>query len=421
VILIGKLRGLAGKVTAPLLSQGVTAGTSLLLQIVAARALGLAGYGAFALCLALLVSATALYSAFVGDSIAVLDRHQPDTRAALVTSALAGLVLVFSVGIVVLLLVGGGTLLTALVYAAMLVLWLLEETFRRLFMARLEFWKLVGNDVTYLVATVAALFVLYAVAGTITLAVLFAAMGLGALAAVVAGFLASPASELRRLAPGVAGMRAVASFAAWRSAQGALRPTALLFSRTLVANLASLTAVGVLEAGRLVVAPLQVVINGAGSFLLSSFAANERAGGSRDFAKSAVLLLTGGTVLCGLPLAVFAHPLGTLMTGEPVDPMLVLGWTAYLAVWAAGLPYVTEVVARKLSRAVFVVRLVDSAIGLALVLLVLLLGAGIALTPWMMAIGGLYSVWRLRSLAVRTRNTPAPGGALSADNADHLC
>lgn len=406
----GRLRRLAGRVTAPVLSQAVTAGTSLLLQVIAARSLGLPGYGAFALCLAVLVSMTALFSAYVGDSIAVLDRRDPRVRAAVLTSMLFGFLLAMVVGLLLPPLLGRGDGLTAPVFAAMLVAWLAEETLRRLFMARLEFWKLLGNDVTYLVVTVLALLALYLATGTVTLTLLFAAMGLGALVAVLAAVCALPGAELRGLRPGWAGMGRVASFAAWRSAQGTLRPAALLGSRALVGGASGLGAVGLLEAGRLVVAPLQVVINGAGSFLLSSFADRRRRGGGAvgEASRNAAVALGGVTLLIGGLLAVFAGPLGALLTGAPVSPLLVLGWAVYLAVWALGLPYVTEVVTYQLSRAVFLVRLVDSVLGLALVGGALLAGAGVTAVPWLMAVGGLYSAWRLRALAIRTRARPAP-------------
>lgn len=401
----GALRGLLGKVGAPVISQGLNAGTSLMLQVIAARALGLLEYGVFALLLSLLVSATALFTGYVGDSLAVLDRHAPPIRAALANSALILWVATFAVGFTWVLLVRHGQWTTAFVYAAMLVAWLMEETFRRLLIARLEFWKLVANDLTYLIGTVVALGSWYLVAGKVTLTMLFAAMAVGALAAVTVGFAQVPRDEVSRLRRARAAMREVATFAGWRSLQAALRPTALLLSRLLVANLVSLTAVGILEAGRLVIAPLQVIINGAGSFLLAGFAAGEKRGdGSTSrLATRAAYLLTAVTVFGGGAMALFAGPLGTLMTKAPVDPWLLLGWVAYLGVWAAGLPYVTEVVARKLSRAVFMTRFVDSVAGLGLAWAALLAGLSLNLVPWLMAVGGVYSLWRLRALALRTR------------------
>ncbi len=404
---------MAGKLGAPVISQGLTAGTSLLLQVVAARMLGLTEYGAFAVFLAVLVSATALYTGYVGDSLAVLDRRERHTRAALSTSALIALGLSLVIGIGSSLVLRPDEPVVALLYPVMLIGWLVEETFRRLLIARQEFWRLVVNDFAYLLGTFVALGAWYLSARTVTLPMIFGAMGVGTVAAIVTGFGQLPRAELRRLRPGLAGMREVASFAGWRSMHATLRPAALLASRLLVANLVSLTAVGLLEAGRLVIAPLQVVVNGAGSFLLAGFAAGERNGG-RDAGKTAgraAWLLAGVTLVGGAGLALFAGPLGSLLAGQQVDRLLVLGWVIYLGVWAAGLPYVTEVTARKLSRSVFWVRLADSAAGLVLVLAALLAGAPVTAVPWLMAAGGLYSVLRLRALAVRTRKL-APGPAV---------
>ncbi|QWF84190.1 hypothetical protein [Amycolatopsis sp. CA-230715] len=401
------LRGLLGRLGAPVLSQGITAGTSLLLQVLAARALGLAEYGAFAVYLAVLVSATALYTGYVGDSLAVLDRRDPRIRSALSASALIGLALCFAAGLVTSLVLRHGDYVAALLYAVMLVGWLVEETFRRVLIARQEFWKLVWNDTGYLLGTAVALGAWFATGAPVTLPMLFAAMGVGTITAIALGFAQVPPSESRGVRPGFAGLAEVAAFAGWRSLHATLRPAAQLAARVLVANLVSFTAVGMLEAGRLLIAPLQVVVNGAGGFLLAGFAAGERKGrADHGLARRAAVLLTGATVLGGLVLTVFAHPLGTLLTGQPVDPVLLLGWVAYLAVWAVGLPYVTEVVARKLARTVFAVRLVDSVVGLGLAAAALVLGWPVAAVPWLLTVGGVYSAWRLGLIALRTREAP---------------
>ncbi len=190
----------ASKVAAPMLSQGITAGTSLVLQILAARVLGLAEFGSFALLLALLVTAIALYTGWVGDSLAVLDRHEPDTRAGIVTSALGCWVLCFATAFGTALAVRDGELFTALVFAMMVVVRLAAETVRRLLMARLEFWRLVVNDTANLVATVLAL-VPFALAG-FTLQALFLSMAVGAGAAVLLGVAQLPTGELRGCGPG---------------------------------------------------------------------------------------------------------------------------------------------------------------------------------------------------------------------------
>ncbi|MFD8496741.1 hypothetical protein [Amycolatopsis sp. NPDC059657] len=366
--------------------------------MLAARELGLAEYGVFAVFLALLVSATALHAGYVGDSLAVLDRFDLRLRASMVSSALLSFGLCGTAGVVFALALRD--LGTGLVFAGMVVLWLAEETLRRLLIARMEFWKLVWNDVSYLLGTLVALGAWFLRAREVTMPMLFAAMGVGACTAVVVGLAQLPRSELRALRPGWAGMAEVASFAGWRAAQAALRPTALLLARVLVAQLISLAAVGLLEAARLVVAPLQVIINGAGSFLLAGYASGRVQGTRR-----ASLLLTGVTLGGGVVLTLAAGPLGRLMTGAEVDRWLLLGWVVYLATWAAGLPFVTAVVARKRSRAVFLVRVVDSVAGLALAAVALTLDFPLALVPWLMAFGQLYSCLRLYSLAV-TPPTP---------------
>ncbi|SFQ52112.1 Membrane protein involved in the export of O-antigen and teichoic acid [Amycolatopsis arida] len=389
---------LLARVGPPVLSQAITAGTSLLLQVVAAHTLELPEFGAFALFLALLVSASALHTGFVGDGLVVLDRHDPDVRAGLAASAGAGLLLAGAVGIGAALVIGSGDPAVALLYPAMLVLWLVEETVRRLLVARRWFWRLVGNDVAYLVGTALALGAGWAWAGAVSLPLLFAAMAVGAVTAVGVGVLQLPRAELRVPRPRLAALPRVVSFAGWRALQAALRPAALLAARALVANLVSLAAVGVLEAGRLVVAPLQVVVNGVGTFLLSAFAARARSGRTRpDRASRAALLLTAGTAAGGGLLALLAAPLGRLLTGEPAGSWLVLGWVAYLVVWSAGLPYVALAVAARLTRAVFTARAADSLLGVALAAAALALGAPLAAVPWLMAAGGLYSVWRLRA------------------------
>ena len=398
------VRGLVAKAAAPVLSQGITAGASLVLQILAARALGLAEFGAFALLLALLVTASGLYTGGVGDALAVLDRHHPATRAGIAASALACWALCLAVAIGTALVVGEGEPWIAVVFAGMVVLRLVAETARRLLMARLEFWRLVVNDTAHLVATLVAVG-FFAATGPITLLALLASMAIGAGAAVLTGILQLPAEELRRLRPGRAGLAHVMSFAAWRSLQAALRPAALLASRVLVSLFLSLAAVGALEAGRLVVAPLQVVINGAGGFLLSDFVAKERHSPARAYgqARRAARLLLLGTGIGGVALALLSEPLGQLLTGGEVDPLLVLGWVVYLMSWAAGLPYVTEAVARRKAREVFLIRLVDSVLGLALVAAVVVWWDGVAVVPWLMACGGAYSAWRVRRLAIRSR------------------
>ena len=54
---------------------------------------------------------------------------------------------------------------------------------------------------------------------------------------------------------------------------------------------------------------------------------------ARAVTACAASLLVGVTVVGGAVMALFASPLGKLMTGGEVEPLLLLGWVAYLGVW----------------------------------------------------------------------------------------
>ncbi|WP_395104400.1 hypothetical protein [Actinomadura sp. SCN-SB] len=122
--------------------QFVTAGGSLVVQALAARNLGADGFGAYALLLSVLVMITALQTSFVGDTLTVFDRFEPRIRGALLLSVagtvaagtLAGAAVAVGLGVAV------------PVGAALFALWLLNETGRRIFTARGEFWRLAAND-----------------------------------------------------------------------------------------------------------------------------------------------------------------------------------------------------------------------------------------------------------------------------------
>src|SRR5690606_37319355 len=102
----GAVRGLR-RISAPVAAQAVTAATSLGLQILAARGLGLAEFGAFAVLLGLLITASAVYTGYVGDSLAVLDRHDPVVPGALVSSALVTWALAAGAGAVAVIVLRG--------------------------------------------------------------------------------------------------------------------------------------------------------------------------------------------------------------------------------------------------------------------------------------------------------------------------
>jgi len=190
--------------------------------------------------------------------------------------------------------------------------------------------------------------------------------------------------------------------------------------RLLVAATGGLAAVGLLEAGRLILAPVQTVVNSAGSVLLSGGAAARRAGrrASRWTTRASVLLV-GAAVAGGVLGAVFAGPVGNAVIGRPAPVGLVLGWAGFLAVAAATLPYATEVTVHERSRTVFGIRLADSLSAVVLVAVIGALGLGVAWVPWSMAAAGAAWFVVLHRVAIRLRREPAghqprPGVTASA-------
>src|SRR5688500_5243770 len=76
---LADVRGTGGGIAA----QGMAAAASLLLQIVAARSLGAAGYGRFTILVAGLLLLAGLHGGLIGDTRTVLDRSDPVIRDAL--------------------------------------------------------------------------------------------------------------------------------------------------------------------------------------------------------------------------------------------------------------------------------------------------------------------------------------------------
>ncbi len=404
-----------------MLSQGVVAVSGLVLQLVAVQLLGLTGYGAYVLCFGVLVTVTAVFTGFVGDSLTVLDRFDPGVRRALTTAGGMGIAAGAVLDGAVAAAVDGGGAAAGWTFALATVAWLAREVGRRVLMARLAYWHLVLADGVAVVATLGTLAVVLAVDRSTGLTGIFAAMAVGnAVAAVlVTGLL--PRRERAVARPGGAGLRAVAAFAVWRSLQVGLRPATLVVVRLLVAATGGLAAVGLLEAGRLILAPVQTVVNGAGGVLLSGGAAARRAGRAPSgWTRRAAVLLVGASVLGGLVGAVFAGPVGNLLIDRPAPVGLVLGWAGFLAVAAATLPYATEITVHERSRTVFGIRLADSLTAVALVAVLAVLGLGVTWVPWSMAAAG--AVWFvvLYRVALRLRRVtagPQPGPRVPAGSA----
>lgn len=387
---------------AAVLSTAIAAGTSLVLQLVAARELGATGLGRFSLLTSLLITAATVQSGWIGDSLTVLDRFAPATRAALVRSqqvAVAlGLVL-GAAGVVLLRVTGPGV---ALVFGAALALWLLEDTGRRVLMARREFWKAVVNDATYAVVALGTLGISLLVDRTPSLGTLVWSMAIGAGAACVAAAVQLPRHERAAPAAGTpVDMAGLAGFGLWRAAQIGLRPGAQFLMRVVVAGTLSSAALGRLEAGRLLLAPVHVVINGAGLLLLPTYTDRLRRGTfSLPGVRKAMLLLAGLALAVGAVALLAARWLGPLVTGGAfeVPRLAILSWTLLVAAFGAGIPAGSALVAAEQARQTFLVRAADAAIGLVCATGAVALGVP-ELAPAGLAVGATVgALWLLRAL-----------------------
>ncbi len=372
-----------GRAAGAVASQALNAGGSLVLQIAAARVLGAGGFGSFVLLTSALILFTAIYTAFVGDSLTVLDRDDPRIRGALVAAHLGLSTMAALVGYG--LAVGLGVLgpRAAALYGVLVFCWLTEELGRRIFTARLEFWGLTANDAVYVGVTLAGLVALRFVGFRLTLHTVLVAMIGGALAAIVVGYRQLPVSEFRWAALQPGALREVAAFATWRALQAGIRPLVLLIARVLIGAFAGRPTLGRIEAGRLLLAPAQTLVGAAGNVLLPMYVpARVGAAGPADLppaqgrritVRQASTALIWCTFAVGAVAVGFAGPLSRFVVGPHIDvPRLaVVGWAAYTCALALGLPALTALVARRRSRTVFLVRLADAGAGLAVLLLAL--------------------------------------------------
>jgi hypothetical protein len=339
--------------------------------------------------------ATAVSSGLVGDSLTVLDRHDPVVRSALARTAV-GVVGAAAVAGLALAYVGGLEPATACALAVATVAFMAADLARRLLMATLRFWPLVLADGLSLVAAVAVVGTA-AATGSVGLTDLLLALAAGQTTACVIALSCLPAPERARAAYRPGGIRAVLGFGGYRAVQQFIRPTTLNAARWIVLVAAGAAAVGELEAARLLVAPAMLLVQGVGAYLFASYAA-DRTGGLAPLlrrADRAALTLLGGAIGVAV-LAAAALPLlaGTLTPGYELGALAVLGWGAYAASCAAVLPYGSLAAVRGRQAAVLGLRLGDALVSLALVAGALLLfDAPATVTPWLLAggsfVGGL--------------------------------
>ena len=392
--------------------QVTLAAGSFVLQLLVARSLGATGLGVFAMLFGCIVIATAVTSGLVGDSLTVLDRHDPRIRSALAWMGVG------SIGLAACVALAGGSIggldpWTAVAFAAATAAFMGADLMRRLLMACRRFWRLVVVDSLAIVATLAVLAA--ASAGDLRLGHFLAALCVGQSVACVVAWSSLPQRErtLPQLAWG--DPRAVAAFGCWRAAQQFVRPTTLNAARWLVLVVAGQAAVGQLEAARLFVAPALLLVSGVGSFLFSSYAneQDERLEVLLARADRGAGVLLAGTLGMAV-LAVGAAPVfGHLVTDGDFDlaSVAVLGWGVYAASCAVVLPYGSLAAVRGHQARVLGLRLVDSLVGIIAVAVALWWwSAPPGAAPWLLSIGSVVAgvLVRQRLLVPGTRPVAVP-------------
>lgn len=373
--------------SAAIISQGVVAASSLVLQVLALRDLGKPGLANFSiLSNGLIVTAAALHTGWVGDSLVILDRHEPTIRRALfrasAVSAVASLLFGF---------VGGAAFAqldvgSASLFGVALCLWLVEETGRRVMMARHEFVHLVVNDVVFAVGSLGVTFLVRGT-GRLTMDWLIASLAIGSVMSIVAAVVQLPREELRRPTPGPAAMRELAAFSTWRSGQLTMRPLGMLLSRIAVATLVSRSALGLLEAGRLLIAPMLTAANGFGGFSLPFFTRRRDEGRLTMSLVYRFAAVSAAGAALYFPVGLLLEPvISSLSDGIDIPTTLILTWCVYSVAYSANVPIVNALTSLRHSRTVFWGRCVDSVIIVVLSAVAVEVG-GVELVPLAMTVG----------------------------------
>lgn len=388
-----------GPAVAALGAQVTLAAGSFLVQAVAARELGASGFGTFAILFGAVVMATAVSSGLVGDSLTVLERGRPEVHAALWRVG-GSTVTVAAVTAAVLATAAGQPLGRSLVFAVVVAAFMVGDLGRRVLMAQLRFWRLAAVD---LAAATVGISVALGASLLRSPTVEHYLLAVLATQVVTITLVALAVPRPARVRPGVGWgeWRRVVAYGSWRAAQQFVRPTALNLTRWVVLLAAGQAAVGELEAARLLVAPAMLLVQGLGSYLFSSYAADRAAGTAallRRADRGAVVMLLGA-LLVGALVAGTLPVTGDLLTDGryPLTVLAVLGWSSYAASCAAVLPFGSLAAVGGRQRLVLGVRLLDSTASVALVALVVLgLGADADWAPWLLSCGSFAGGWLLR-------------------------
>ena len=357
---------LARRPLGAIVSQLIVAGSSLLLSLIALRELGASGLGVFSLLLGVLITVNSVQTGWIGDSLTVLDRFDPGIRRALFQSQWAAVGLIALVTYAIALQIDGVDGTAAALFALASVAWSLEETCRRILIARREFWGLVANDSSFAVGSLGLVAAVIASGNDVTIETMILSLLAGGIVAIGLAVVQLPRIELLRGPVEPSRMRELASFAGWRAVQVGLRPGTMAVVRAVVAATAGFAALGELEAARLLIAPVLTIVNGAGVYLLPTYANQvRRRAPFRPTIRRAMVVVGALAGTYGV-LAVLLRDLlvGLLTNGDTVvSTGAVVSWITFSVAFGLGVPAGSAMVALGRSRRTFAIRAVDAAIG----------------------------------------------------------
>lgn len=314
-----------------LIGQAANALANVAVSIAAARSLEPTNYGRFVLIYGLIILATSLQTAFVGDYIVVTGPDRINVNALMfwqhLLSAACGIGAALASGLVT----QSTEPWTMICVAAATALWLHEEYGRRTLMASGRFLAQALNDAVYGTASISFI-VVFAHLDTLNLATCVLSIAAGSFCAVLVAHLQlAPTVRLTRIGkPTPEGIWAVAKYGSWRSAQAGLGSLAQFLLRLIISSALGLAAVGTVEAARILVSPLATLFAGLSNVLLLAYARAERDGRRvrRGTATQLVVSLAMLTLLYGALLVTFATPLSTLLFGTHLvaDQLSVVSW-----------------------------------------------------------------------------------------------
>jgi hypothetical protein len=263
------------------------------------------------------------------------------------------------------------------------------------------------NDVIYAAGAFVGLVFLRQMVGSYSVTLVVGAMAIGCALSILASFLQLPYYELTPAKPAARELKVLSRFAAWRSAQMAIRPGSLYVVRIVVIVITTKVVLGNLEGARLFAQVPMTYVSGVASLLLPMYAEEER----RKTRAVPLWLMTALLIvpIVGYSVVVlhwkgfFAAKLLGHHKGVMVSTFAIIGWIMVSIMFAAGQPVANLLIARKKARSIFWVRLADATLGLLLAAVVVKYNPD--LVPWALSAGMFVGTIGLAWLAT---NTNAP-------------